>query len=146
MCSLISWKNSRIPLFKLGMGVNGRLAIVSILHITYISIMERIKLRHLESGIRFFLTQNNNELTSGEKVVLITIIRLIEEKEVVTKQEICKANRIKNNTTYAIMRSLETKGFIKSKRARQHYSRSFLSLTEKGHFFSAILKEFVTSN
>ncbi|MGY6522421.1 MAG: MarR family transcriptional regulator [Mongoliitalea sp.] len=122
------------------------LAIVSNLHITYISIMGRIKLRHLESGIRFFLTQYNNEITSGEKVVLITIIRLIEEKEVVTKKEICEANRIKDNTTYAIIRSLESKGYVSSKRSNKHYSKSFLSLSFKGQFFSVLLKDFINSN
>lgn len=99
-----------------------------------------LNLSNIEDGIRFFLSECNKELTMGEKFVLIVVTRLCDQNHVVSKLEVCDANSIKKNTTYSLLRALETKGFLKSVRANQFYSKSFVSLSDKGLLFASRLK------
>lgn len=107
--------------------------------------MPKVNLKNIESGIRFFFTYRNQELKAGEKLVLLTIIRLFEENEVITKDDVCKANQAKRNTTYSLIRSLNSKGYLTSKRENKYYSYSYLTLTQKGHLFSSMLKNYIFS-
>jgi DNA-binding MarR family transcriptional regulator len=103
----------------------------------------KINLQHIEAGIRYFLTEGNEELTPGEKFVLILTSRLLEQFQVVSKQEVCENNQAKPATTYGFLKSLEHKGFIRSTRSNQYYSKSYLSLTEKGLLFKSKLAKFI---
>lgn len=85
--------------------------------------------------------KENQELRMGEKLVLITLIRLLGEKQVITKNDVCTANQAKRDTTYHLIQSLERKGYLESKRSNQYFSRSFLSLRGKGLKFSSDLKK-----
>ena len=76
----------------------------------------------------------------GEKIVLITIIRLLDERQVVSKSDVCTANQAKRDTTYNLIRSLEIKGYLESNRSNQYFSLSYLSLRKKGLKFSSDLK------
>jgi len=98
--------------------------------------MESNFLRQVENSIRFYLKSENENLSGGEKFVLIITIRLLKEKQVISKQDICNENKVKNSTTYSIIKSLENKGYLTSKRGNQFYSKSFLSLINKGLMFS----------
>lgn len=102
--------------------------------------MRTSNLRNIESGIRFFLSKGNQELTMGEKFVLVIVTRLLEELQVVSKLEVCEANGIKKNTTYCLLNSLEKKGILKSVRSNQFYSKSFVSLSDKRVLFVSRLK------
>lgn len=104
--------------------------------------MKAVKIKYLEYGIKFFVSEYNNELSMGEKIVLITIIRIAEEINIVTKNEICKENNISHSTTYSIIKSLEKKGYIISLRGKQFYSKSYVSLTNKGLLFSYQIKNY----
>ncbi|AEL26104.1 hypothetical protein Cycma_2362 [Cyclobacterium marinum DSM 745] len=112
----------------------------------YISNMANVDLSQVEKGIKFFLTVNNSELKAGEKIVLITVIRLLDEKHVISKNEVCKNNSAKRDTTYSLLRSLEFKGYLKAVRNNQYYALSFISLTQKGLLFSSRLKNFIIKN
>ncbi|MCH7402899.1 hypothetical protein ACFOUP_16765 [Belliella kenyensis] len=103
--------------------------------------MNRVKLKYLESGMRFFLTSHNKDLRLGEKFVLLTIIRLLEENQIVSKSDVCKENKVSNSTTYAIIRALECKGFVKSIRQNQYYSKAFISISPKGLLFKNSLRK-----
>lgn len=107
--------------------------------------MIKNNLKHIETGIRYFLTKGNNELRIGEKLVLITVIRLLAEKQVITKYDVCNANHIKRDTTYHLIQSLERKGYLVSNRSNQYFSRSYLSLKGKGLKFSSEFKKEVLS-
>lgn len=98
-------------------------------------------LRHVENGIRFYLKFENHLLTGGEKLVLILAIRLLEEKQVVSKQDVCLENHAGLSTTYSILYSLERKGYIQCQRSKQFFSKSFISLSVKGLLFKGRLKE-----
>ncbi|GAB2479021.1 hypothetical protein [Algoriphagus taiwanensis] len=106
----------------------------------------KINLQQIEAGIRYFLTEGNEELTPGEKFVLILTSRLLEQHQVVSKQEICDKNQAKKATTYGFLKSLENKGYISSDRSNQYYSRSFVSLTERGLFFKVRMLKFINSS
>lgn len=85
-------------------------------------------------------------MKAGEKIVLITVIRLLDEKHVISKNEVCKNNSAKRDTTYSLLRSLEFKGYLKAVRNNQYYALSFISLTQKGLLFSSRLKNFIIKN
>ncbi|MCS5488913.1 hypothetical protein [Algoriphagus limi] len=105
-----------------------------------------VNLQHIEAGIRYFLTEGNDELTPGEKFVFILTIRLIDQQHIVTKQEICKSNQAKPATTYAFLRSLEHKGYLKSNRSKQYFSRAFISITQKGLLFKSRMKRYILNS
>ena len=104
--------------------------------------MKSLKIKHLEYGIRFFVSEYNKELSMGEKIVLITIIRIAHEINIVTKNDICIENKIRHSTTYSIIKSLEKKGYIISLRGKQFYSKSYVSLTNKGLLFSHHIRNY----
>ncbi|AMQ55615.1 hypothetical protein [Algoriphagus sanaruensis] len=104
----------------------------------------KINLQHIEAGIRYFLTEGNEELTPGEKFVLILTSRLLEQQQVISKQEVCDNNQAREATTYGFLKSLENKGFISSNRSNQYYSKSFVSLTEKGLLFKSRLSKYIS--
>ncbi|AMQ57089.1 hypothetical protein AO498_11630 [Algoriphagus sanaruensis] len=104
-----------------------------------------VSLLHIEAGIRYFLTEGNEELSPGEKFVLILTARLLDEHQVISKQEICEVNQAKPATTYGFLKSLENKGYIRSNRSNQYYSRSFITFTDKGLNFKVRLIRFIKS-
>ncbi|MBR9777047.1 MAG: hypothetical protein GYB55_19335 [Cytophagales bacterium] len=99
--------------------------------------------REIEFGIRFLLTENNSELRIGEKIVLITVVRLLEERQIISKKDVCVENGIKNSTTYAILKSLENKGYLKSQRDNQYYSKSYITILRKGLLFKVKLRNLI---
>ena len=103
--------------------------------------MVKINLKHIEIGIRFFLTKENHELRMGEKLVLITIFRLFDDKQVITKNDVCIANMVKRDTTYHLILSLEKKGYLESKRSGKFFSPSYIILKKKALLYSLRLKE-----
>lgn len=98
------------------------------------------------NGLQWFFSGEKNELTIGQKIVLISILSLFEVKDLITKQDVIKANKAKQNTVYSNIRGLENKGFIKSTRSNQFYSLSYITLTEKGNLFASRLRRILSQS
>jgi DNA-binding transcriptional regulator PaaX len=80
------------------------------------------------------------DLMRGEYVVFSLICGLIRANNgIVSQYEVCEANKgtIKE-TTYNIIHRLTKKGYLSKHRpSNQYYSRSYLSLTDKGLLLQA---------
>jgi hypothetical protein len=81
----------------------------------------------------------------GEKFVLIIIIRLLDEKQVITKNDVCLANAAKRDTTYHLILSLEKKGYLKSSRSKKFYSHPYITLLDRGLSFASKMKRSLLS-
>ncbi len=77
----------------------------------------------------------------GERAVFGLILAYLEAGDSVTQYDIIKANGAKEVTTYAIIKRLILKGYLSASRSNQYFSRSYLSLTEKGLLLKAHIKK-----
>ena len=73
------------------------------------------------------------ELTMGEKMVFLLVMALFEEKDQVTMYDVKQANKgIEKPTTGLLIRNLCSKGYLARNRSNQFFSKTYLSVTEKG--------------
>jgi DNA-binding PadR family transcriptional regulator len=83
-------------------------------------------------------------LMKGEYVVFSLVCGLIQRnKGIISQLEVCKSNSdIITGTTYNIIHRLVKKGYLSKHRpSNQFYSRSYLSLTDKGLLLQAKILE-----
>ncbi len=80
-------------------------------------------------------------LTVGEKIVFLLVVALMGESETVTRFDVLRTNKGNKNTTASNLRSLILKGYLSASRSNQYFSRSYLSLTEKGLLLKAHIKK-----
>ncbi len=84
-------------------------------------------------GAKVMLEVNSDKLKVGEKMVLLLILALFESNDHVTMHQVREANtNVKIKTTYALINGLMAKGLITKQRSNQHYSKTFLTVTDKG--------------
>jgi DNA-binding MarR family transcriptional regulator len=80
-------------------------------------------------------------LIFGEKAVFLLIVTLLEENSSLTQYDVIKLNNAPEKTTYNIISKLIKKGYLSSTRSNQYFSRSYLSLTEKGLLLKAHIRK-----
>jgi DNA-binding MarR family transcriptional regulator len=84
-------------------------------------------------GAKAMLTVKPEEMTMGEKMAFLLILALFEAKDQVTIFDVKKANEgVKENTTTALVYSLTKKGYLSTTRSNQYFSRTYLTVTDKG--------------
>jgi DNA-binding MarR family transcriptional regulator len=88
---------------------------------------------HAYNGAKAMLTVRPEDLTMGEKMVFLLIMALFEVKDQVTMFDVKEANKgIEKRTTAQLIRNLCSKGYLTRSRSNQFFSRSFLTVTDKG--------------
>jgi DNA-binding MarR family transcriptional regulator len=88
---------------------------------------------HAYKGAKAMLSVRPEDLTMGEKMVFLLIMALFEEKDQVTMYDVKQANKgIENPTTGLLIRNLCSKGFLTRSRSNQFFSRTYLTVTDKG--------------
>ena len=102
-------------------------------------------LTHFKSVVCYaYNSPSKYDLLRSEYFVLLLVIGLLSKnKGIVSQIEVCKANKaIKHTTTYTLIRQLTEKGYLSKHRpSNQFYSRSYLSLTDKGLLLQAKILE-----
>lgn len=86
-------------------------------------------------------------LYKREVIVMMLVIGLFERnKGTLSKFDLITHNKATKATTYAILASLEVKGFITSKKESNHFfAKSYISLTEKGLTFKRELSKLLNT-
>lgn len=107
--------------------------------------MKTLKINQFKAGLEHFLSLEERNLRIGEKMALIAIIALFETQDTATKKEIIGITKAKAITTYKNIKLLEDKGYVESARSNQFYSRSFLTLTDKGNYFASRLRRILNT-
>lgn len=108
--------------------------------------MRKFEIKVAENSLRFFLSEYK-ELKLGEKLVLTMCLSLNCDTIAFSKQDIIlKNNAFKPSTSYKILKNLESKGFICSRRNGKYFSPAILEVTEKGYFFQSKLKRTIMKN
>lgn len=79
------------------------------------------------------LEEKSSGLNMGEKMVFLLILALFEKREQVTVFDVKQANKnVKQCTTEKIISNLTAKGYLSKTRSNQYFSRTYLTVTEKG--------------
>jgi hypothetical protein len=102
--------------------------------------MKRKEFRHSYKTFKAFFNKDIIDTPLGAKVVFSLVLGLFEDKAILTKDDVCKANSAKRATTYAYLRILEDAGFLTSERTNEYYSKSYIQLTEKGNLTASRLR------
>lgn len=84
------------------------------------------------NAVKFRSLDGNEGLIARESIVFLLLCAYFDDNSVIDKYTVVNSNKASKTATYTIMRSLENKGFIQSQRSKQHFSRSYISLTSKG--------------
>ena len=109
----------------------------------------------MKSGINEFLVAFNLYQTGelfreinmrkGNIIVFLLILALLENNKELSKYEVIRANKSPDGTTRTNIQQLERLGLITSKRSNQYFSRSYISLTEKGLLLKYKLRKVLLS-
>jgi DNA-binding MarR family transcriptional regulator len=84
-------------------------------------------------GAKAMLSVRPEELTMGEKMAFLLVMALFEVNNQVTMYDVKKANNgVKENTTNSLIISLVNKGYLTKQRSNQFFSKSYLTVTDKG--------------
>ncbi len=78
---------------------------------------------------------------TGEKLVFSLVVALMGESGTVTQFDIINANKANKKTTYTIIARLIKGGYLSASRSPQYFSKSYLSLTEKGLLLKAHIRK-----
>lgn len=102
--------------------------------------MRRKAFKHTYKTFKAFFDKSVIDCPLGAKIVFSLILGLFEDNEVLTKNDVCKANNQKIGTTYAYIKMLEDLGFITSQRTNEYYAKSYIELTDKGKLTASRLR------
>ena len=76
---------------------------------------------------------SKEDLKLSEKMVFLLILALFQKQDQVTIYDIKKANLgINERTTDRLIRQLINKGYLTKQRSNQYFSRTYLTVTDKG--------------
>jgi DNA-binding MarR family transcriptional regulator len=85
------------------------------------------------NGAKAMLETRPEDLTMGEKMAFLLVLALFEVNDQVTIYDVKKANKgINEMTTIRLIYNLTSKGYLSKQRSNQYFSRTYLSVTDKG--------------
>jgi DNA-binding MarR family transcriptional regulator len=93
------------------------------------------------TGIKIAMHGKAEDLKLGENIVFLLILALFESMDQVTIFDVKKANEgVKEHRTHKIVSELARKGYLMRNRSNRHFSKSFLSVTEKGLLYARCVR------
>lgn len=101
----------------------------------------------LFNGLKIKSLPSVKGLLDREIFVLLLVIGLYDaNKGIITKYNVKTCNRANQGTTYNVLKALELKGFITSKKESNHFfAKSYISLTQKGLTFKRELTKLLNT-
>lgn len=108
------------------------------------------KRKHFDIAFNFLSVDKRvhwPDLDTSGFFLMMLICGLFERLEVVSQYDVVKENeKFSAPFTYKIVSSLVRKGYLSKQRSNQYFSRSYLTLTDKGNLFKSKLYSLLNKN